>query len=93
MSKTELKNGIYIKSKDNKNGDYCIPCLFDSYVSEDLIKIKFGFNINEYFIKDKIIKTNINCCIIIPYFVYNYFLSKYESNLKLKYIDKFPYHK
>ena len=68
------KSGKY--TKKNKIGNYIYPALFVLYINSNNIKIKVKTNINGIVKKDEIIKTDSNCCVLIPHFCYDYFLNK-----------------
>ena len=63
---------FYIKNNKDKKGSYSIPCLFKSYINNENIKIIFDTDISEEYKKGIEISVNINACIIVPEFVYNY---------------------
>ena len=70
-----LNNNIYIKNNKIGKGEYLYPCLFKDFVGNDTIKIVFEYD-NFSFKKNKDYKVNIDCLIIIPEFVYHYFIYK-----------------
>ena len=74
-----LNNNIYVKNYKNWKGDFVYPCLFKELVGKDTIKIFFEFDIRN-FEKNKDYKVNSECLIIIPEFVYNYFIIKHNKN-------------
>ena len=67
---------FYIKNNKDKKGSYSIPCLFKSYINNENIKIIFDTDITEEYKKGIEISVNINACIIVPEFVYNYYIIK-----------------
>ena len=75
----ESSNDIFRKSNKEKKGKFLYPCIFKDVVNSDIIKISFEENIN-CFEKSKEYKVNIESLIIIPEFVYNYYLIKYNKN-------------
>ena len=68
---TILKNDIYIRNPNDKNGNYIFPWLFKEYINSETIKVKFLTNINKNFKDVKEINGNISCFIIMPEFVFN----------------------
>ena len=62
-----------------KRGEFLYPCIFKEIVNNDTIKIYFEENIVN-FEKNKEYKVNIESLIIIPEFVYNYYLIKFNKN-------------
>ena len=70
-----IKSGKYIKNKNNL-GNCIYPVLFIKYLNSNTIEIRVKIDIKGFFKKDEIIKTESNCCVIIPQFCYEYFLNK-----------------
>ena len=75
----EFNNEIYTRSDKVKRGEFLYPCIFKEIVNNDTIKIYFEENIVN-FEKNKEYKVNIESLIIIPEFVYNYYLIKFNKN-------------
>ena len=75
-----LINNIYVRNPTDKNGFYSYPCLFKNYINNETINVQFTIDINDNFRKLKEIQANINCFIIIPEFVFNYFVNKNSLN-------------
>ena len=65
-----------MKNPLDNNGCYMYPCLFKEFINNETIKVKFISNINKIFKESKEINGNISCFIIIPLFVFNYFIKK-----------------
>ena len=80
-NKLILKNEIYIKNTQEKKGEFLYPCIFQNYINTETIKISFEIDINNQFKKDTAIFCNLDCLIIIPEFVYNYFIIKNKRNI------------
>ena len=80
-NKCVLNKGIYIKDKKKGNGSYSIPCIFKQYINEDNIKVYFSINIDEDFGLDKEIISSVENVIIVPDFVFNYFVINYGHNI------------
>ena len=70
-----IKSGKYIKNKNNLLY-YIYPVLFIKYLNSNTIEIRVKIDIKGFIKKDEIIKTESNCCVIIPQFCYEYFLNK-----------------
>ena len=79
-NKYVFNKGIFIKDKKKGKGAYSIPCIFKQYINEDNIKVYFNINIDENFSLGKEIITNIDNVIIVPEFVFNYFVLNYGHN-------------
>ena len=79
-----LNNDIYFKNKKEEIGEYYYPCLFREYINTETIKLAFEININKEFQKKNEINCNINNLIIVPEFVYNYFIITIKNNQHLK---------
>ena len=75
----EISNDIFRKSNKEKKGKFLYPCISKDVINSDTIKISFEENIN-CFEKSKEYKVNIESLIIIPEFVYNYYLIKFNKN-------------
>ena len=75
-----LKNDIYFKNKKEENGEYYYPCLFRDYINTETVKLAFEIDINKEFQRNNEINCNINSLILVPEFVYNYFIIKIKNN-------------
>ena len=75
-----LNNNIYFKNKKDKKGEYLYPCIFKDFINNETIKINFELDINNEYRKNKELNINIDCLIIIPEFVYNYYIIKINKN-------------
>ena len=69
----------YIKNNKDKKGSYAIPCIFKTYINSDTIQVYFDKDISEEYKKGIEISVSINTCIIVPEFVYNYYLTKHKK--------------
>ena len=80
-----LNNNIYIKNKNDiqKSGEFIYPCNFKESVNTDTVKIYFEIDIG-FFEKNIDYLVDIDCLIIIPEFVYNYFLLKSKRNQQIQ---------
>ena len=78
--KVTLKNNIYFKNIKEKKGNYIYPCKFKEYINNENIKVSFEVNINNNFRKDQEIIGNVECYIIIPEFLYNYYSNLYSKD-------------
>ena len=77
-----INNGIYIKNIKEKKSSFSLPCIFNQFINEDVIKVSFPSKINEIFNLKNEILLNIECGIIVPEFVFNYFTNKVKNELK-----------
>ena len=75
----EYNNEIYRKSDKVKSGEFLYPCIFKEIVNSETIKIYFAEKMVN-FEKNKDYKVNIESLIIVPEFVYNYYLIKINKN-------------
>ena len=80
--KVIFKNCIYCKNKKEKNGSFCIPCIFLEYKNNETIKVNVNDNFTEKLNNENIICGHIDCFIIVPEFVYNYYSNK-QMNLNI----------
>ena len=78
-NKLKLNNDIYLKNNKDIKGEFIYPCIFKQYVNNNTIKINFEIDISP-FEKNKDYKVDIDCLIIIPEMVYNYFVIKKNKN-------------
>ena len=78
--KTTIRNNIHFKNMKDKKGNYIYPCKFKEYVNNENIKAIFEININNVYNIDEEIIGNLECFIIVPEFVYNYYSILYEKN-------------
>ena len=74
--KVILKNKIYIKNSKVKNGNFTIPCIFKEFKKNEIINVILNSGFKEIFNNQIGINGNIDCFIIIPEFVFNYFSKK-----------------
>ena len=70
-----LNNNIYIKNNNQNLGEFIYPCNFKESVNTDSVKIYFEIDIG-LFEKNTDYLVDRECLIIIPEFVYNYFILK-----------------
>ena len=70
-----LNNNIYIKNNNQNWGEFSYPCNFKESVNTDSVKIYFEIDIG-LFEKNTDYLVDRECLIIIPEFVYNYFILK-----------------
>ena len=77
--KTTIRNNIHFKNMKDKKGNYIYPCKFKEYVNNENIKAIFEIKINNFYNIDKEIIGNIECFIIVPEFVYNYYSILYKK--------------
>ena len=75
-----LNNNINFKNKKDKKGEYLYQCIFKDFINNETIKINFELAINNEHRKNKELNINIDCLIIIPEFVYNYYIIKFNRN-------------
>lgn len=78
-----IRNNIYIKNDKDKKGAFTYPSLFNKYKNNDIINIVIKANISKDLIKDMEINVDINTCILVPEFVFNYFIIKFSNNYEI----------
>ena len=78
-----LNNNIYIKNSNKNSGEFIYPCNFKESVNTDSVKIYFEIDIG-LFEKNTDYLVDRECLIIIPEFVYNYFVLKSKKNQQIQ---------
>ena len=74
--KVILKNKINYKNLKENNGKFSIPCIFIEYKNNESIKAYLNDKYKDIYNMENEICGNIECFIVVPEFVYNYFLNK-----------------
>ena len=81
--KVILKNNIYIKNIKEKIGNFTIPCTFIDYKNNDTIQVYLDDKNKEKLNDENEIYGKIDCFIVIPEFVFNYFTVKISNTICL----------
>ena len=80
-------NIIYKKSRFIKKsetiGNYIYPCIFNKYTNNNTINVTVNSNINDICKEGDNINTDLNCCISVPDFCYDYFIKILKNNSNL----------
>ena len=79
---------IYFKNKKEKDGSFSIPCIFLEYKNNETIKVIISDNFKEKLNNENIILGNIECFIIVPEFVYNFYNNKHMKLNDINNLDK-----
>ena len=68
-----------LKILKKKKSYFCF--VFKKFINEEIIKVYLSSTINDVFSINNEILVHIECCIIVPEFVFNYFTNKAENEL------------
>lgn len=72
-----IRNNVYYLNDKEKNGAFIYPSLFKNYKNNDVINIVIQVNISKDLLKNMEINADINTYILVPEFVFIYFIIKF----------------